>query len=54
MGNLIDDLPETDSSLKNGTIITFTPDETMFGRFRFIPEYVETMIKNLCIPQCRA
>ncbi len=45
MGNLIDDLPESDSSLKNGTIITFTPDETMFGRFRFIPEYVDTMIK---------
>ena len=45
MGNLTDDLPEADSPQKNGTIITFTPDETMFGRFRFIPEYVEAMLK---------
>jgi topoisomerase-4 subunit B len=45
-GALITDSPETDSSGKNGTIITFTPDETMFGRFRFIPEYVELMLKN--------
>ncbi len=46
MGSLIQDQPETDSSLRNGTVITFTPDETMFGSFRFIPEYVETMIKH--------
>ncbi len=46
MGNLIDDTPEAESSNKNGTIISFTPDETMFGRFRFIPEYVDAMIKN--------
>ncbi len=45
-GTLIMDAPESDSTLKNGTIITFTPDETMFGRFRFIPEYVELMIRN--------
>ncbi|HYW94987.1 MAG TPA: DNA topoisomerase IV subunit B, partial [Bacteroidales bacterium] len=46
MGTLIEDTPEKDSSYKNGTIITFTPDETMFGQFRFIPEYIESMIKN--------
>ncbi len=45
-GELIDDNPETGSSKKNGTIVTFTPDDELFGRFRFIPEYVEIMIKN--------
>ncbi len=45
-GELIDDSPESASNKKNGTIVTFTPDDELFGRFRFIPEYVETMIKN--------
>jgi len=45
-GNLIEDPAETDTEEKNGTSIRFTPDEEMFGRFRFIPEYVETMIRN--------
>lgn len=45
-GELINDSPETASSKKNGTIVTFTPDDELFGRFRFIPEYVEILIKN--------
>ncbi len=44
-GNLLKDDPETDSEKKNGTTITFYPDREMFGKFRFIPEYVESMIK---------
>ncbi|MBE0652153.1 MAG: ATP-binding protein, partial [Bacteroidales bacterium] len=45
-GNLTEDRPEFDSDKKNGTAIRFVPDESMFGRFLFIPEYVESMIKN--------
>jgi topoisomerase-4 subunit B len=45
-GELISDPPEQDSTLKNGTLVVFTPDEEMFGRFRFIDEYIESMIKN--------
>jgi len=45
-GELISDPPEQDSSQKNGTIVSFSPDEELFGRFRFIDEYIETMLKN--------
>ncbi len=45
-GELITDSPEQATDLKNGTVVTFTPDEEMFGRFRFIDEYIESMIKN--------
>ena len=45
-GEIMSDYPEQKSSLSNGTIVTFTPDETMFGRFRFVREYVESMVKN--------
>lgn len=31
---------------KNGTIVEFLPDETIFGRFNFQEEYVETMLRN--------
>ena len=44
-GELIQDMPESDTLLKNGTLVTFTPDEILFGRFRFIDEYIENMIK---------
>lgn len=45
-GNIIEDDPEQASSEKNGTLISFTPDNTLFGNFRFIEEYVEALIKN--------
>jgi topoisomerase IV subunit B len=44
-GELLLDSQEESTSLMNGTLVTFTPDETMFGRFRFIPEYIESMLK---------
>ena len=31
---------------KNGTLVSFVPDELMFGEFAFNPDYVETMVKN--------
>ena len=33
-------------SEKNGTLVVFTPDSTMFGNFEFNMDYVETMVKN--------
>lgn len=45
-GELISEQSEEKTILSNGTILYFTPDETMFGHFRFIPEYVESMLKN--------
>jgi topoisomerase-4 subunit B len=46
LGELISEMPEKDTNLKNGTNVVFTPDEEMFGRFLFIDEYIESMIKN--------
>jgi topoisomerase IV subunit B len=45
-GELTEENKPSPTSEKNGTIVTFSPDETLFGRFRFIPEYVETLLKN--------
>ena len=45
-GNLLKDEPEVKTDTKNGTSISFVPDNEMFGKFRFIPEYIETMLKN--------
>lgn len=34
------------SEEKNGVKITFHPDEELFSNYRFISEYIETMLKN--------
>lgn len=45
-GIIIKDYPETDTDERNGTLVTFTPDATLFGNFHFIPEYVEKLLWN--------
>lgn len=45
-GELINDLPEIDTTQRNGTATTFVPDDTIFRHYRFIPEFVENMIWN--------
>ena len=40
------DFPETDSSDRNGTEISFIPDEEIFINFKFRKEYVERMLRN--------
>jgi topoisomerase-4 subunit B len=45
-GNLQIDAPEQKADLKNGTLVSFVPDQKMFGHFRFMEDYVEAMIKN--------
>jgi topoisomerase-4 subunit B len=45
-GELINDFPVEPSDAKPGTIVSFIPDETVFGNFRYLPEYVEEMLWN--------
>jgi topoisomerase-4 subunit B len=45
-GALVKNHPQRNSSEKNGTQIIFEPDPVMFGKFNFIDEYVEAMLRN--------
>jgi len=45
-GELIRDEAEKETSQRNGTAINFIPDDTIFRHYRFIPEFVESMIWN--------
>src|SRR5277367_1581968 len=45
-GELVRDEPEKDTTQRNGTAINFLPDDTIFRHYRFIPEFVESMIWN--------
>jgi topoisomerase-4 subunit B len=45
-GELVNDLPITDSEDKSGTLISFFPDETIFHNFKFRNEYIEKMLWN--------
>ena len=45
-GELIREENEKSCELRNGTIVTFIPDEEMFGHFHFIPEYIQKMLWN--------
>jgi topoisomerase-4 subunit B len=37
---------EDPSTERNGTMVTFVPDESIFRNYRFIPEYIEEQIWN--------
>ncbi len=45
-GEILKNHPQRNSDEKNGTQIIFEPDHTLFGKFNFIDEYVETMLRN--------
>jgi len=45
-GNLKKDTPIVASDARKGTLVTFTPDEKIFGNYHFINEYVEKMLWN--------
>lgn len=45
-GVILSDEPEKSSELRSGTIVTFIPDEEVFGKYHFIPEYVQKMLWN--------
>ena len=45
-GAISKDTPVSSSSEKEGTLVSFTPDESIFGNFHFMHEYIEQMIWN--------
>ncbi|UCG28115.1 MAG: type IIA DNA topoisomerase subunit B [Bacteroidales bacterium] len=45
-GKLVRDEKIRDCDLENGTIVTFVPDNKMFGNYRYISEYIEIMMRN--------
>ncbi len=45
-GEILHDSPISESDLRNGTIISFTPDSDLFGNFHFLSEYIEKMLWN--------
>jgi len=45
-GELVRDEPLKSTAEENGTEVIFIPDEVMFGKYHFISEYVESMMKN--------
>ena len=47
-GTVTNDAPIESSSLRKGTKISFIPDHSIFGNFRFLNEYVEKMLWNYC------
>ncbi|MGB4655746.1 MAG: toprim domain-containing protein [Bacteroidales bacterium] len=47
-GNFVSNSGEIDCNEKDGTIVTFTPDEEIFGNYHFYKEYVDKMLWNYC------
>lgn len=45
-GELVREEAEKDTTQRNGTSISFTPDDSIFRHYRFLPEFVENMIWN--------
>ncbi|MFN4075104.1 MAG: DNA topoisomerase IV subunit B [Cloacibacterium sp.] len=45
-GNITENHPETDTSDRNGTEISFIPDNSIFTHFKFRKEYIERMLRN--------
>ncbi|MBX2916970.1 MAG: type IIA DNA topoisomerase subunit B [Cyclobacteriaceae bacterium] len=45
-GVLVNDPKETKTDDKNGTLVEFEPDNTMFKHYHFIPEYLDDLMWN--------
>jgi topoisomerase-4 subunit B len=45
-GELIKEGKVEDSTLRKGTLVSFVPDEQIFGNFHFLNDYVEKMLWN--------
>ncbi|PTX20038.1 topoisomerase-4 subunit B [Pontibacter mucosus] len=45
-GVLVEDLEVQETTQRNGTLTTFTPDDTIFKNFQFNPDYLENQIWN--------
>lgn len=47
-GVLTKEHKETDTTEANGTLVLFTPDNTVFRNYHFINDYIETQVLNYC------
>lgn len=47
-GELTNESDEEVSNQRNGTFIAFEPDNLIFKNFKYIPQYLDSMIKNYC------
>jgi topoisomerase IV subunit B len=45
-GEVMVEEKEKPTDLRTGTIVTFIPDEEIFGKYHYIPEYVQKMLWN--------
>ncbi len=45
-GEILKDAPKTKTTERNGTQITFEPDDTVFKNYHFIPEYLDNLLWN--------
>jgi topoisomerase-4 subunit B len=45
-GEITRDEKEKKTDLSDGTLVCFVPDKDMFGKYHFISEYLESLIKN--------
>lgn len=47
-GVLTKEYKETSTSEPNGTLVTFSPDDTVFKNYHYIPDFLENQIWNYC------
>ncbi|HLD53672.1 MAG TPA: DNA topoisomerase IV subunit B [Sediminibacterium sp.] len=47
-GELVNDHKEIKTDEPNGTLVVFTPDDTVFRNFHFIHEYLDNQLWNYC------
>ncbi len=47
-GILLKEHKETDTTMANGTLVEFKPDETVFRNYHFLHEYLENQVWNYC------
>src|SRR3982750_4482935 len=45
-GQLVNDPKQSKSPERNGTLVEFEPDNTMFKNYHFIPEYLDDLMWN--------
>ncbi|HET9053128.1 MAG TPA: ATP-binding protein, partial [Cyclobacteriaceae bacterium] len=45
-GKLVNDPKQTKSNERNGTLVEFEPDDSMFKNYHFIPEYLDDLMWN--------
>lgn len=47
-GILLKEAKEKETTEPNGTLVTFTPDETIFKNYHYISDYIENQLWNYC------